>query len=105
MMMFQKITRHHLRIYYFCFSILLEHVTDVDIYNLCQLTALHVAVKCSIDANVHMLLEGGANPNSTGHMGETPLHKAKSMKIVQMLLAFGADQESDSLNCKFNIVN
>jgi hypothetical protein len=73
------------------FRIILEHITDIDVTDVRGLTPLHVAVKASIEPNVTLLLEYGANPNAAGQKGETPLHKAKSSKMAQILLTFGAD--------------
>ncbi len=55
-------------------------------------TPLHVAVKANLEENALLLLSFGANPNAVGRKGETPMHRARSSKMVQILLQYGGDQ-------------
>ena len=64
----------------------------MDVLDERQYTPLHVAVRCSEETNVLLLLENGADPNAKDNKKqETPLHKARSSKMVQILLSYGAD--------------
>ena len=54
-------------------------------------TPLHVASKWGSDNIVALLLENDSDPNAAGHRLKTPLHKAKTVKTVQILLDNGAN--------------
>ena len=65
--------------------------SPADVLDARQWTPLHVAVKCSEETNVVLLLENGADPNAKAKKEKTPLHKARSAKMAEILLAYGAD--------------
>ena len=65
--------------------------SPVDVLDARLCTPLHVAVKCSEETNVLLLLENGADPNAKAKKEDTPLHKARSSKIAQILLSYGAN--------------
>ena len=80
------------------YSTLLDHVdvngmgiSPVDIHDEMQNTPLHVAVKFSEEKNVQLLLQHGADPNAVGKNESTPLHKARSPRMAEILLSYGAD--------------
>ncbi len=51
-----------------------------------------MSAKCSLEENVLMLLENGADPNAASKKDHvTPLHRSKSTRVVQTLLHYGAD--------------
>ena len=54
-------------------------------------TPLHYAAKSGSENNTSLLLANGADPNAFGHRLKTPLHKARSPKVVKMLLHNGGD--------------
>ena len=57
-------------------------------------TALHMAAREGKDAHCKTLLEHRANPNVFGKKRDyfkTPLHRARTQRIVQLLLDYGAD--------------
>ena len=56
-------------------------------------TPLHYAVLIShyYPDNVTFLLDHGANVNAVGSFNQTPLHHAKTLEILEILLARGAD--------------
>ena len=60
-------------------------------------TALHMAVKEDNEEHCKVLLENGADPNVFGVKSDyfkTPLHRARTQKVVQLLLKYGADPNS-----------
>ena len=57
-------------------------------------TALHMAAAEGHEGHTVKLLENGANPNVFGQERDyikTPLHRARTQKVVQHLLKYGAD--------------
>ena len=57
-------------------------------------TALHMAAKEGNEEDCKNLLEFGANPNTYGvkiDCNKTPLHRARTQKVVHQLLKHGAD--------------
>ena len=56
-------------------------------------TALHMASKEGNDAICKILLDNGADPNVFGlpRYYKTPMHRARTKKVVQTLLKYGAD--------------
>ena len=64
---------------------------NIDILNDRGFTPLHIASRASLQDNVLLLLEYGADPNIRGHNGSTPLHRAVKASIVQILIQHGAD--------------
>ena len=66
-------------------------ISPVDIHDEMQNTPLHVAVKFSEEKNVQLLLQHGADPNAVGKNESTPLHKARSPRMAEILLSYGAD--------------
>lgn len=56
-------------------------------------TALHMASKEGFEANCQVLLENRADPNALGdkNHAKTPLHRARSQKVVNVLLKYGAN--------------
>ena len=71
--------------------ILLDHVEKIDVRNDRGFTPLHIASRASLEDNVLLLLEYGADPNARGQYETTPLHRAIKAEIVQILLQHGAD--------------
>ena len=65
---------------------------DVDQRNFDGDTPLHIAVLRSNYEEVLVLLEAGADPNSKGDMGYTPLHYASDPEIFDLLVKYGAKQ-------------
>ena len=56
------------------------------------MTAVHETDQKSSHAVARMLLEHGAAPNLTcGPQSDTPLHNVRDARMVELLLAFGAD--------------
>jgi hypothetical protein len=53
-------------------------------------TPLHRAVAFHCQPVAELLLEKGADPNATGHLGEAPLHIAGSPDIARLLIRHGA---------------
>lgn len=53
-------------------------------------TPLHRAVAFHCETVAQLLLEKGADPNATGHLGEAPLHIAGSPDIARLLIRHGA---------------
>ena len=64
---------------------------NIDIRNDRGFTPLHIASRASLEDNVLLLLERGADPNARSHNGTTPLHRAVKASIVQILIQHGAD--------------
>ena len=57
-------------------------------------TALHIAAAEGHEGHTSTLLKHGANPNLFGNQGDhqkTPLHRARTQRVVQHLLQYGAD--------------
>ena len=56
-------------------------------------TALHMASKEGLDTHCQVLLEHGADPNAYGNQkySKTPLHRARTQKVVDVLLEYGAN--------------
>lgn len=54
-------------------------------------TPLHYAAKSGSENNTLLLLANGADPNAFGHRLKTPLHKARSPKVVKLLLHNGGN--------------
>ena len=81
-------------------TILLISCSNVDALNKKGYTALHVASKAGLDANCQMLLDYGANPNAIGNNEhpKTPLHAARTQKVVHLLLDHGANPYHVSKN-------
>ena len=52
---------------------------------------MYLAVKYGDEKIVSLLLEEGADPNQETKSKRTPLHVARTPKIVQLLLNFNAD--------------
>lgn len=71
--------------------ILVENGANVNAVNYQGFTPLHIASKWGNDNIVSMLLENDAEPSKPGHRLKTPLHKAKTAKVVQILLNNGAN--------------
>lgn len=55
---------------------------------------LFAAVQKDDVAQVRLLLEGGADPNSPDTYGWTPLHRVKSAEAAALLLEFGGNPNS-----------
>ena len=56
-----------------------------------------MAVKEDNEEHCKVLLENGADPNVFGVRSDyfkTPLHRARTQKVVQLLLKYGADPNS-----------
>lgn len=70
---------------------LIECGADINALDFAGYTPLHIAAKCGSDQNTLLLLENDADPNVVGHKGKTPIHKAKTQKIVHLLLKYGAN--------------
>ena len=69
----------------------MENGADVNSLDYCDYTPLHIAAKAGSESNVAILLQHGADPNTTGARNKTPLHKARTLQIAKMLLEHGAD--------------
>ena len=110
------------------FRALLEAGVDADSRDYRDYTPLHVSAKAGSEANTNALLDFGADPNAEGKECEilkfshsishlmrsfiftgrkegrggrkTPLHRARTKKIVQILLAAGADPMATMTNNK-----
>ena len=65
---------------------------DINICDARNFTPLHIASRASIEENVILLLEHGADPNAKGKNDTTPLHRAIKARIVQILIQYGADE-------------
>jgi hypothetical protein len=80
--------------------ILVSHNADINADNYFGDTALALAVEYDKPLLVSELLEFGANPNTKtraaidGPVQETPLHRARSTEIYELLLKHGADPTS-----------
>jgi ankyrin repeat protein len=61
-----------------------------------QWTPLHNAVTADSYECVESLLRAGADPNAADTREETPIFYAKSLRIIQRLVAAGADHPSMS---------
>ena len=73
----------------------LKRGVNVNARNMERLTALHMAAGAEdVRWTSRLLLEYGADINSKGELGKTPLHEAllrRNFAIASMLLAYGAD--------------
>ena len=56
----------------------------------CLWTPLHRAVAVGSGEIAGILLDGGADVNATGNMGETPLHLADQVFMARLLVSRGA---------------
>ena len=67
-------------------------------------TALHMASKEGLDAHCQILLEHGADPNTYGvdEYAKTPLHRARTQKVVDVLLDAGSNPFAKELHTKVN---
>ena len=74
-------------------AVLLNCGVDLEAVDIRGYTALHMACKEGNDAICNILLENGADPNAYGgpKYFRTPLHRARTKKVVQSLLRFGAN--------------
>ena len=77
---------------HFPHRILFDHVNKIDIRDARDFTPLHIASRASLEDNVLLLLEYGADPNAKGLNDSTPLHRAIKARIVQILIQYGADE-------------
>ena len=83
--------------HYECLKVLCSKCSDKEILNArdcCRYTALHYAVQNSNTYCAKLLLETGADPNSTQHSGCTSLHLAAVYgfsETVMLLCEYGAD--------------
>uniref|UniRef100_A0A1B6C1D9 Uncharacterized protein n=1 Tax=Clastoptera arizonana TaxID=38151 RepID=A0A1B6C1D9_9HEMI len=71
------------------------------------LTPLHLSVKHNKIENMKLLLEKGAEVNSTCHSGHTPLHiaiKKLNTEAVALLLDFGADTNISTQDEKTSLI-
>jgi ankyrin repeat protein len=64
---------------------------DMHAQSLDGLTPLHYAAAYKADSVVQLLLQRRADANVADHNGTTPLMMAKSLAVVKLLLAAGAD--------------
>ena len=72
---------------------LIDAGANVDAKDNRGYTPLHIVAKSGNSDIMTMLLENGANHNSTSSeefFKKTPLHRARSKRIVQILLDYGA---------------
>jgi hypothetical protein len=75
-------------------KMLLRCGAQVDVRDNRGYTALHMAVKRGNETNSLTLLENNADPNAYGdkpNFHKMPLHRARSKKVVQLLLQHGAN--------------
>ena len=76
-------------------SLLIKYGAIIDMPAIRSLqTPLHHSVVISHEKIMKILLQNGANPNSTDQLNFTPLHMAclnKAAKIVKILLEYGAN--------------
>ena len=75
-------------------AVLLNCGVDLEAVDIRGYTALHMACKEGNDAICNLLLENGADPNAYGAAPKyfrTPMHRARTKKVVQSLLRFGAN--------------
>ena len=72
---------------------LLDYDAEVDSRDLRGFTPLHIAAKSGSEANTLTLLEYGADVNAVGKEDyvKTPLHRARTARIVEILLNAGAN--------------
>ena len=73
---------------------LLSCGVDLEAVDFRGYTALHMASKEGNDAICKILLDNGADPNMFGlpkRYYKTPMHRARTKKVVQTLLKYGAD--------------
>ena len=88
-------------------TVLLNCGVDLEAVDFRGYTALHMASKEGNDVICKILLENGADPNVFGltkRFYKTPIHRARTKKVVQTLLKYGADpflvQQSDDNLCQ-----
>lgn len=80
-----------------CLDLLLNYGASVDALGNADVTALYLAVEVKNIQAVKMLLNAGANPNTTSGAplnGDTPLVRAlynPNMEMIELLLGAGAD--------------
>ena len=79
---------------------LLEAGAEVDSRDIRGYTPLHVAAKTGNDANALILLDYGADCNANGinTYRKTPLHRARTPKMVQILLQAGTNTSATMSN-------
>jgi ankyrin repeat protein len=74
-------------------DMLLDHGADVDIKNNIGETALFHFVYLGNAARIKLLVSRGADLNATDNEGKTPLMRARTSTIVELLLRLGADPD------------
>ena len=77
-----------------CIKILLTCGVDIEATDIRGYTALHMAAREGFESHCKILLDHGADPNVFGNDPDhykTPLHRATSQKVVQLLVKHGAD--------------
>ena len=75
---------------------------DIEAKDLRGYTALHIAAKEGIEEHCVSLLDHGADPNAFGNgnkFNKTPLHRARTQRIVQILLSYNADPSARMVDC------
>ena len=87
--------------------ILLTYGVDIEAKDNRGYTALHIAAAEGHEGHMIQLLEHGANVNMFGFNNhfKTPLHRAKTQKVVQHLLKYGADSSARMVDAKRKFVH
>eukprot|EP01064_Diplonema_japonicum_P035072 TRINITY_DN7486_c0_g1_i1.p1 TRINITY_DN7486_c0_g1~~TRINITY_DN7486_c0_g1_i1.p1 ORF type:complete len:507 (+),score=87.33 TRINITY_DN7486_c0_g1_i1:601-2121(+) len=76
------------------FSLLLEKGADPKVLTAEGRSLLHCVCQRDLEWHVRTLLQRGADVGARDAQGETPLHRARSKKVAECLIEYGADRDA-----------